>query len=188
MPDAARCVELDWVDPVDVFRRAAGIPGCVWLDSGGGAGESSRWSSILIRPLETLEVRVGAGAAGNGREPDAFRRLQHLHASWSLRAAAAGSGAPLDASPQALLHGAFADAGASSEGRTSVTASTARPPFTGGVVAILGYDLGRCLERLPSIAADDPKPPPGLRRRDLFDCGTSRTFATSWGIAARAQL
>jgi para-aminobenzoate synthetase component 1 len=30
-----------------------------------------------------------------------------------------------------------------------------RPPFTGGLVGYLGYDLGRRLERLPSIAVDD---------------------------------
>jgi para-aminobenzoate synthetase component 1 len=36
------------------------------------------------------------------------------------------------------------------------------PPFLGGLVGYLGYDLGRRLERLPSIAADD-QPLPMLR-------------------------
>ena len=34
------------------------------------------------------------------------------------------------------------------------------PPFIGGLVGYLGYDLGHALERLPSIAADDQGLPP----------------------------
>jgi len=34
-------------------------------------------------------------------------------------------------------------------------AGTALPPFAGGLMGFLGYDLGRSLERLPSLAADD---------------------------------
>jgi para-aminobenzoate synthetase component I len=34
------------------------------------------------------------------------------------------------------------------------------PPFTGGLVGFLGYDLGHVLERLPSIAIDDQGLPP----------------------------
>jgi para-aminobenzoate synthetase component I len=35
-----------------------------------------------------------------------------------------------------------------------------RPPFLGGLVGYLGYDLGHALERLPSIAVDDQGLPP----------------------------
>ena len=34
------------------------------------------------------------------------------------------------------------------------------PPFIGGLVGFLGYDLGHVLERLPSIAIDDQGLPP----------------------------
>src|SRR5213593_1253105 len=34
------------------------------------------------------------------------------------------------------------------------------PPFIGGLVGFLGYDLGHMLERLPSIAVDDQGLPP----------------------------
>jgi len=34
------------------------------------------------------------------------------------------------------------------------------PPFLGGLVGFLGYDLGHALERLPSIALDDQGLPP----------------------------
>jgi para-aminobenzoate synthetase component 1 len=33
------------------------------------------------------------------------------------------------------------------------------PPFTGGLLGYLGYDLGRCLERLPSVAVEDQELP-----------------------------
>jgi hypothetical protein len=85
----ARSVEQDWVDPIQMFRAAEGIPGCVWLDSGGELGDASRWSAILVRPVETYEARVGEGtAAGRGKGPDPFARLAHLHESWALRAGA----------------------------------------------------------------------------------------------------
>jgi para-aminobenzoate synthetase component 1 len=38
-------------------------------------------------------------------------------------------------------------------------AGTARPPFIGGLAGFLGYDLGRRLERLPSIAIADQELP-----------------------------
>ena len=34
------------------------------------------------------------------------------------------------------------------------------PPFRGGLVGFLGYDLGHALERLPSLAIDDQELPP----------------------------
>ncbi len=37
---------------------------------------------------------------------------------------------------------------------------SAIPPFTGGLVGTLGYDIGHALERLPSIAVDDQGLPP----------------------------
>ncbi len=39
-------------------------------------------------------------------------------------------------------------------------AATARPPFLGGLVGFLGYDVGHALERLPSVAVDDQDVPP----------------------------
>jgi para-aminobenzoate synthetase component 1 len=42
----------------------------------------------------------------------------------------------------------------------SRTDPPAAPPFTGGLVGYLGYDLGHWLERLPSISLDDQGLPP----------------------------
>lgn len=53
------------------------------------------------------------------------------------------------------------------------------PPFLGGLVGFLGYDLGHVLERLPSIAIDDQ----GLPR-------SASPSMTGWwpGIDGRAKL
>ena len=59
------------------------------------------------------------------------------------------------------------------------------PPFLGGLVGFLGYDLGHVLERLPSIAIDDQGLPP--LRLALHDWGVAwdRRTGEAW-LAGRA--
>jgi para-aminobenzoate synthetase component 1 len=59
------------------------------------------------------------------------------------------------------------------------------PPFVGGLVGYLGYDLGRRLERLPSIAIDDMDLP--LLRLGLYDwvVAWDRLTERAW-LAGRA--
>ena len=59
------------------------------------------------------------------------------------------------------------------------------PPFLGGLVGYLGYDLGHALERLPAIAADDQPLP--LMRLALHDwvIAWDRLAGRAW-LAARA--
>jgi para-aminobenzoate synthetase component 1 len=61
----------------------------------------------------------------------------------------------------------------------------AAPPFTGGLAGFLGYDLGRSLERLPSIAAADQELP--TLRLALHDwvIAWDRRDGTGW-LAGRA--
>ena len=61
----------------------------------------------------------------------------------------------------------------------------AAPPFTGGLAGFLGYDLGRRLERLPSLAASDqPLPEMRLALHDLV-VAWDRASGEAW-LAGRA--
>ena len=67
---------------------------------------------------------------------------------------------------------------------TSVIPSDA-PPFLGGLVGFLGYDLGHALERLPSIAADDQGLPPLRLALHDWVVAWDRRTGHAW-LAARA--
>jgi para-aminobenzoate synthetase component 1 len=63
---------------------------------------------------------------------------------------------------------------------TGPIADAAAPPFTGGLTGYLGYDLGRRLERLPSLAVADQALPE--MRLVLLDVAVAwdRTDGTAW--------
>ncbi len=56
----------------------------------------------------------------------------------------------------------------------------ASPPFLGGLVGFLGYDLGHALERLPSIAVDDQELPPLRLALHDWVVAWDRRAGTAW--------
>jgi para-aminobenzoate synthetase component 1 len=68
--------------------------------------------------------------------------------------------------------------------RTPVVPADA-PPFLGGLVGYLGYDLGHALERLPSIAVDDQGLPPLRLALHDWVVAWDRKTGHAW-LAARA--
>jgi para-aminobenzoate synthetase component 1 len=69
-------LRLPWMSPVDAFRRLADAPGLVFLDSGGQAGDQSRFSYVCLDPFSTLRVRNGAVLVdGRHVDGDAFTVL-----------------------------------------------------------------------------------------------------------------
>jgi para-aminobenzoate synthetase component I len=56
----------------------------------------------------------------------------------------------------------------------------APPPFIGGLVGFLGYDLGHALERLPSIAVDDQGLPPLRLALHDWVVAWDRRSGTAW--------
>lgn len=132
-----------------------------------------------------------------------FRDLPGLALLESARPGRTGRWSYLTADPVAVLEvpadGAdpFADArrllGRLAEDRprvpddaaTAGSGSLVPPPFGGGLVGYLGYDLGRRLERLPSIAAADQDLP--LLRLALHDWAIAwdRRTGEAW-LAGRA--
>ncbi|HKF84903.1 MAG TPA: anthranilate synthase component I family protein [Candidatus Limnocylindrales bacterium] len=126
---------------------------------------------------------------------EAFRDLPGLALLESARPGRTGRWSYLTADPIAILdapaegHDPFAEARAllarMPADRGSAWTSEGLPPFAGGLVGYLGYDLGRRFERLPSIARVDQHLP--LLRLGLHD------WAIAWDrrrgeavLAARA--
>ncbi len=115
--------------------------------------------AIDLERLPALDGVAPADAA------DAFRDLPGLGLLESARPGRAARWSFLVAEPVAVLEGSapgpdpFAPARFALRrlGRTAPPAGG--PPFAGGLVGHLGYDLGRRLERLPSRALDDQELP-----------------------------
>ncbi len=59
------------------------------------------------------------------------------------------------------------------------------PPFAGGLVGFLGYDLGHAFEHLPSIAVDDQELPPLRLALHDWVVAWDRRSGTAW-LAGRA--
>ncbi|HEX9045018.1 MAG TPA: hypothetical protein VF802_08340, partial [Candidatus Limnocylindrales bacterium] len=131
-------LELLDVEPgraaVDVAESFRDLPGLVLLESL-RPGRRSRWSYLAANPLAVVE----RPAPGPDVFADARRELARMTAG-----PAAGH--------------AESRGGRSSE--PGERGPSDHPPFAGGLVGFLGYDLGRWLERLPSIARDDLDLPP----------------------------
>ncbi|MCB9897594.1 MAG: anthranilate synthase component I family protein [Planctomycetes bacterium] len=113
------------------------------LESGGADSPFARWDVLAFDPDEVLELETG-----DDPEPDFTRR-------------ALGR-------VEALLDRHFPGR-ARGEARDSAGADAdALPPFRGGVLTLLGYDLGRQLERLPARVPRDASVPDLLAQVQRF--------------------
>ena len=74
---------------------------------------------------------------------------------------------------------------ASSPGSTRRHSPRRAPPFAGGLVGFLGYDLGHAFEHLPSIAVDDQELPPLRLALHDWVVAWDRRSGTAW-LAGRA--
>jgi len=127
-----RLPAFDRVAPLDAAERFRHLPGLALLESA-RPGRTGRWSLLTADPVEVLNV------ASDG--PDPFVGARALLARLDR-----GEPALAEDDPAAEAAPVLEDL----------------PPFAGGLVGYLSYDLGRRLERLPSIAAAD-QPFPELR-------------------------
>jgi para-aminobenzoate synthetase component I len=121
-------------------------------------------------PTSTIRLRRLPGRIAELRPIDAAEAFRDLPGLALLESARPGRNARwtyLTADPVAVLEApaAGADPFATARrllGRLDRTPPSVddAPPFLGGLVGFLGYDLGHALERLPSIAVDDQGLPP----------------------------
>lgn len=124
---------LDY-DPVRLSRVIGSWESPAMLESGPGFGASGRWSFLAARPRLSIEARGHAIRL----QPDQGPSVDEIHH-------------PLDRLGELLRHFDLA--------RSDETPDPDAPPFQGGLIGHLGYDLAPLLERLPRrCAADMPFP------------------------------
>ena len=119
-------------------------------------------STIRLRPLpERIAWSRPIDVA------EAFRDLPGLALLESARPGRNARWTYLTADPVALVEAPAAGADPFAVARRLIArldptrlSTVGAPPFTGGLVGFLGYDLGHSLERLPSVAVDDQGLPP----------------------------
>jgi para-aminobenzoate synthetase component I len=140
--------------------------------------------------VRRLPDRFGAARAIDVAE--AFRDLPGLALLESARPGRNARWTYLTADPVAVLESAASGGDPFAVARRLIArldpsppGDREAPPFLGGLVGFLGYDLGHALERLPSIALDDQGlPPMRLALHDWVIAWDRRTGA-AW-LAGRA--
>nr|MBA2566065.1 chorismate-binding protein [Gemmatimonadota bacterium] len=160
--------------PVDACEAFADLPGCSLLESVGDHGDLAAWSFLSADPFLTLEAkgrrvrRCGPGASAGEVDADPFDVLESELRRWSTAAAET------------------AGAGERTGGRAGGVAGDGLPPFRGGVIGWLGYDLLHHLERVPPPRFDDLQLPD--MRLGFFDWTlawdhrTGRAWVISTGL------
>lgn len=153
-----RLPELDATAPMDAAEVVRDLPGLALLESA-RPGRRARWSYLTADPVALLE------APTPGADP--FAEARRLVARLD-RGALTPTSTPTPPPPS-----------------PPTTGGADPPPFLGGLVGYLAYDLGHALERLPTIAPDDQGLP--LLRLALHDwvVAWDRRTGRAW-LAGRA--
>ena len=122
-------------------------------DRAGRRGTSGREATVRVEPLPAVAARRPIDVA------EAFRDLPGLAVLESARPGRNGRWSYLTADPVAVLDAPSDGAEPFAAARRLLgrldRAVAGGPPFAGGLVGYLSYDLGRRLERLPELAVDD---------------------------------
>ena len=158
------------------------------------AAPSTPTGGVVLLPLEEARGRAPMDVA------EAFRDLPGLVLLESARPGRTGRWSFLTADPIAVLEApaegadplsdarrllATMDPGHTTPPRGTTPSRRMTPPFLGGLVGYLSYDLGRRLERIPNLAAADQDLP--LLRLALHDwvIAWDRATGAAW-LAGRA--
>ncbi len=130
------------LDPLQVFRRFAQRPGCVFFDSAQRHPRLGRYSFLTAEPFQWL----GLSSADQEGPPGAQTHSPH--------------------DPTLRRTGLFAELELAMQRYRSETLAEL-PPFQGGLAGLFSYDLNRFLERIPSPRYDEFRLP--LLAAGLYD-------------------
>jgi para-aminobenzoate synthetase component I len=154
------------VRPIDAAEAFRSLPGLALLESA-RPGRNARWTFLTADPIAVL-TEPAAGA-------DPFAVARRLLARLSRPGDEAGTDGRSRGQDR---HGQYGGDQRDRDDRGTRAAD--RPPFIGGLVGYLGYELGDVLERLPAPPADDQGLP--LLRLALHDWAIAwdRRTGTAW--------
>ncbi len=125
-----REVLADMETPVSAYRKIAGDqPNSFLLESVEGGERLARYSFLGTDPFLIFRSKDGTGTITEGGQTETLTLT-------------AGQRDPLHVLKELL-------------GRYTYVPSPELPPFVGGAVGMMGYDIVRFLEKLPSLATDD---------------------------------
>lgn len=145
------------LDPAELRRRVGSWESPALLEGGPGLGDAGRWSFFAARPRRVFESATGAGFRWSGDGLDQESRRDALDGLADL--------APRFHLAQPGDYPGDLDA----------------PPFRGGLIGLVGYDLAPRLERLPRRAPPESRIP--ALRFGLYD-----TFVSVDHAAGSAEI
>jgi para-aminobenzoate synthetase component 1 len=150
-----RLQELDWVDPVRAFWAVRHHEGVAFLDSALRGHTASRWTYLALDPAETIEIRRDATVLRR-RGESSWQVEPDWREALRRRLPAASPGAPRNI-----------------------------PPFAGGWIGWLGYELAPEFDRIPVRAEPLPGTPLAsfafYDTLDAFDLMERRRWRVSFG-------
>ncbi|MCB1533050.1 MAG: aminodeoxychorismate synthase component I [Alphaproteobacteria bacterium] len=120
-------LELPYADPAPLFACLQQQSYALFLDSADRSHQDARYSFICAFPQETIEAKNGVITVRNAHGNDTY-----------------------EGDPFAVLQDRLSAINLCADLQDDL------PPFQGGAAGFFGYDLGRGIEEMPSIAADDP--------------------------------
>lgn len=128
-----------------LFAHFAKTPWSFWLDSCDSDHQDSRFDITVTNPIVTLETQAKTNSiSDNTKSTTAVTTKVVAHHPDYQALAGNFDGDPL-AQLKAVERSVF----------EQFTLPASHLPFKAGGIGYFSYDLGRCFERLPSIASDD---------------------------------
>jgi len=122
--------ELSDLDPLNAYNSVADLPYSLLLDSADSRHPSSRYSYVMAKPVEMISTKNGKTSICSKTQKGTF------------------TSDPFSLIQERLNYRIV-----------SKDTISGLPPFQGGLAGFFGYDLGRMIENIPTVAQDNENMP-----------------------------